>query len=76
MIHYKGHSAKNLLVLSCILILAAGCTVLAPVPFSNSKPVEMQVTSPKLKQWLTAALAQTKVTRTYDPAYVAIALLD
>ncbi|MGB8700856.1 MAG: DUF1287 domain-containing protein [Thermosynechococcaceae cyanobacterium] len=73
MAHYRSYFTKQLLLLISTLTLAAGCTIPAPPPFSRPKIIEIQVTSPKLKQLLATALEQTKVTHTYDPAYVAIA---
>jgi uncharacterized protein len=63
----------KLLLLSSLLMMSTGCTQLKTPSFLSTSPIETQVASPKLKQVLQAAMAQTKYTRSYDPAYVAIA---
>jgi uncharacterized protein len=73
MVNYKGLFVGKLLVLSSLLMMSTGCTQLKTPSFLSTSPIETQVVSPKLKQVLQAAMAQTKYTRSYDPAYVAIA---
>jgi uncharacterized protein len=73
MINYKGLFVGKLLVLSSLLMMSTGCTQLKTPSFLSTSPIETQVASPKLKQVLQAAMEQTKYTRSYDPAYVAIA---
>jgi uncharacterized protein len=73
MVNYKGLFVGKLLVLSSLLMMSTGCTQLKTPSFLSTSPIETQVASPKLKQVLQAAMEQTKYTRSYDPAYVAIA---
>jgi uncharacterized protein len=73
MVNYKGLFVGKLLLLSSLLMVTVGCTQLKTPSFLSTAPIETQVASPKLKQVLQAAMAQTKYTRGYDPAYVAIA---
>ena len=73
MANYKGLLIGKLLLLSSALMIPAGCMQLKTQSLMTEAPIETQVTSPKLKQLLQAAVAQTKVTRSYDPAYRAIA---
>jgi uncharacterized protein len=73
MVNYKGLFVGKLLVLSSLLMVTVGCTQPKTPSFLSTAPIETQVASPKLKQVLQAAMAQTKYTRGYDPAYVAIA---
>jgi uncharacterized protein len=73
MVNYRGLSVGKLLLLSSLLIVTVGCTQPKPPSLSSATPIETQITSPKLKQVLQAAIEQTKYTRGYDPAYVAIA---
>jgi uncharacterized protein len=53
--------------------MAAGCAPLKSQSFLRETPTETQISSPKMKRLLQAAMEQTKVTHSYDPAYVAIA---
>jgi uncharacterized protein len=71
--NYKGLFVGKLLLLSSLLMVAAGCTQPKPPSSLSTTSTEVQVPSPKLKQVLEAAMEQTKYTRSYDPAYVAIA---
>jgi uncharacterized protein len=64
---------RNLLVLSSLLMINIGCAQQRPLQLERPEKIETQVTSPKLKQFLDAALEQTTYTHSYDPAYVAIA---
>jgi uncharacterized protein len=73
MVNYKGLFVGKLLLLSSLLMMSTGCTQPKTPSFLSTAPIETQVASPKLKQVLQAAMAQTKYTRGYDPAYVAIA---
>ncbi|WP_404790747.1 DUF1287 domain-containing protein [Altericista sp. CCNU0014] len=73
MVNYKGLFIGKLLLSSSILMGVAGCAQPKIPPFVSATPIETQVASPKLKQVLQAAMEQTKYTRSYDPAYVAIA---
>jgi uncharacterized protein len=73
MVNYRGLFAGKLLLFSGLLIVTVGCTQPKPPLISGVTPIETQVASPKLKQVLQAAIEQTKYTRGYDPAYVAIA---
>jgi uncharacterized protein len=63
----------KLLLLSSFLMVTAGCAQLAPQSFLGKTTIETQVSSPQMKRLLQAAVEQTKYTRSYDPAYVAIA---
>jgi uncharacterized protein len=72
MVNYRRLFVGKLL-LSSLSIVIIGCTQPKPPSFLSTSPLETQVVSPKLKQVLQAALEQTKYTRGYDPAYVAIA---
>jgi uncharacterized protein len=72
MVNYRRLFVGKLL-LSSLSIVIIGCTQPKPPSFLSTSPLETQVVSPNLKQVLQAALEQTKYTRGYDPAYVAIA---
>lgn len=63
----------KLLLLSSFLMVTVGCAQLAPQSLLGKTTIETQVSSPQMKRFLEAAVAQTKYTRSYDPAYVAIA---
>jgi uncharacterized protein len=73
MVNYKGLFVRKLLLLSSLLMVTVGCTQPKPPSLLSTTPIETQIASPKLKQVLQAAIEQTKYTRGYDPAYVAIA---
>lgn len=73
MVNYKGLFVGKLLLLSSLLMVMTGCTQPKTPSFLSTTPIETQVASPKLKLVLQAAMEQTKYTRGYDPAYVAIA---
>jgi uncharacterized protein len=73
MVNYKGLFVGKLLLLSSLLMMSTGCTQPKTLSLWSTSPIETQVVSPKLKQVLQAAMEQTKYTRRYDPAYVAIA---
>jgi uncharacterized protein len=73
MVTYRRLFIPKLLLLSSVVVLAAGCTQPKPPLLLSTTFVETQVSSPKLKQVLQAAMEQTKYTRGYNPAYVAIA---
>ncbi len=62
-----------MLLSGSLLVITVGCAQLKIPSSLNETSIETQVVSPKLKQVLQAAMAQTKYTRSYDPAYVAIA---
>jgi uncharacterized protein len=72
-VNYKRLFIGKLLLLSSLLMVNAGCTQPKIQSLLRETPLETQVSSPQLKQLLQAAVAQTKVTHSYDPAYVAIA---
>lgn len=60
---------------SCLLGFIAGCrqTTLPSIPIHQaSELIATPIADPKLKTFLEGAIEQTKYTRTYDPAYVAI----
>jgi uncharacterized protein len=71
--NYKRLFRGKLLLLGSILVVTVGCAQLKMPSSLNETTIETQVASPKLKQVLQAAMEQTKYTRSYDPAYVAIA---
>jgi uncharacterized protein len=73
MVNDTGLLIGKLLILSSLLVMTVGCTQPKPPSFLSATPIETQIASPKLKQVLQAAIEQTKYTRGYDPAYVAIA---
>jgi uncharacterized protein len=73
MVNYRGLFVGKLLLLSSLLTMTVGCTQPKPPSFLSATPIETQIASPKLRQMLQAAIEQTKYTRGYDPAYVAIA---
>jgi uncharacterized protein len=72
-INYKRLFVTNLLVLNTILMIGTGCSRQVTSPQVRPEKIETQVTSPRLQQFLDAALEQTTYTHSYDPAYVAIA---
>ncbi len=72
-VNHKGLCVGTLLILSSILIMSAGCSRQLPSQLVRPEKIETQVVSPKLKQFLDAALEQTTYTHSYNPAYVAIA---
>jgi uncharacterized protein YijF (DUF1287 family) len=63
----------KLQLLSSILMATAGYAHLAPQSFLGETTIETQVSSPQMKRLLQAAVEQTKVTHSCDPAYRAIA---
>jgi uncharacterized protein len=73
MVNYKGLFVGKLLLLSSLLMVTVGCTQPKMPSLLSTAPIETQVASPKVKQVLQAAMEQTNYTRSYDPAYVAIA---
>jgi uncharacterized protein YijF (DUF1287 family) len=72
-VSHQGLLVENLLILGIILIISTGCLRQVPSQPVRSEKIETQVASPKLKQFLDAALEQTTYTHSYNPAYVAIA---
>jgi uncharacterized protein len=73
MVNYTRLFIERLLLLSGIVMLSAGCAQPGTLSFLPQTPIETQVASPQMKRLLEAAVEQTKVTHSYDPAYVAIA---
>jgi uncharacterized protein len=73
MVDHTGFPIGKLLLLSGLLMVIAGCAQPKIQSFLSETPTETQVSSTQLKQLLQAAVAQTKVTHSYNPAYVAIA---
>jgi uncharacterized protein len=63
----------RLLLIFCLLILGGGCDRSARViPFVSSEPVTIAITDPIARKLVAGGIAQTSVTKTYDPAYVAL----
>jgi uncharacterized protein len=61
------------LLIFCLLILSCGCDR-APrnIPFISSEPVTTTIANPIARKIVAGGIAQTGVTKTYDPAYVAL----
>jgi uncharacterized protein YijF (DUF1287 family) len=61
------------LLIFCLLVLGCGCDRSARViPSIDSEPLTTIITNPIARKLVAGGTAQTGVTKTYDPAYVAI----
>jgi uncharacterized protein YijF (DUF1287 family) len=63
----------RLLLIFYLLILGSGCDRSDRViPFISSEPVTIAITDPIARKLVAGGIAQTSITKTYDPAYVAL----
>lgn len=61
------------LVTFYLLMLGGGCDRSArTIPFTSSEPVTTTITNPIARKLVAGGIAQTGVTKSYDPAYVAL----
>jgi uncharacterized protein len=61
------------LLIFCLLLLVGGCDrSLRTIPLISSEPVTTTIANPIARKLVAGGIAQTGVTKTYDPAYVAL----
>ncbi len=61
------------LLIFCAIVLGCGCDrTVRVIPSIGSEPVTTTITNPIARKLVAGGIAQTSVTKTYDPAYVAL----
>jgi uncharacterized protein YijF (DUF1287 family) len=64
----------RLILIFCSILLVTSCTRSREfLPIISTQPATTKITNPTIRKLVTGGIAQTSITKTYDPAYVLLA---